>query len=275
MPPALKPWPPTVFRRFSRGLRTSMATAEVVTDAGPAYLKAIGNPEGEHALAADLLGTQLAAWFDLPTFEFGVLLLTPSDQVPLTHNQVAQPGPAFVTRKMDGHSWGGASEELTELSNPGDVGKLVVLDTWLRNADRFPPRGAVVGDPARRDPNLDNVFLAAGNRGQAPRLIAMDFSHAFTCGRPITSRLSAIDVVRERAVYGLFDEFRPYLTQGVVDDAQGKLSSIDPAAVAKMVAAIPPEWQVSDLARLALETFTCDRARWLGDNLRDLVRECA
>ena len=63
------PWPPTTFRRFAKTIKSSTAVARIVTDAGPAYIKALGNPQGPHALACDLVGARLARWFGLQTFE--------------------------------------------------------------------------------------------------------------------------------------------------------------------------------------------------------------
>jgi hypothetical protein len=247
-----------------------MATAEIVTDAGPAHLKAIGNPEGEHALAAELLGTQLAQWFGLPTFDFALIQLTDADEVPLHGGTTARPGPAFVTRTATGHTWGGGAEELARLENQDDIARLVVVDTWLRNPDRCPPRGEVARDgPERRD-NLDNVFLAATASGGS-RLLAMDFSHAFTWGRQITGHLATIGVVQERAVYGLFEEFRPYVTSVLIRDSSERLLRLMPDQVEKMVGYIPRDWGVTEREASALTSFTIDRARWLSMNLEGLL----
>jgi hypothetical protein len=56
-------WRPTTFLRFEIALDTSMGTARLVTDAGPAYIKALGNRQGPHPLACEWVGTQVARWF--------------------------------------------------------------------------------------------------------------------------------------------------------------------------------------------------------------------
>ena len=48
-----QPWTPTTFVRFERAFDTSTCTARIVTDAGPAYIKTMGNRQGPHALFND------------------------------------------------------------------------------------------------------------------------------------------------------------------------------------------------------------------------------
>lgn len=62
-------WQPTIIRRADQGFATAAETVRVTTDAGPGYLKALGNRGGPHRLAADWVGTQLARWLGLPTFD--------------------------------------------------------------------------------------------------------------------------------------------------------------------------------------------------------------
>ena len=201
---AARSWQPTTFRRFERALASSTHPAQIVTDAGHAYIKVINNPIGPHALVREWVGTSLARWFGLPTFDFAILELDEMDEIPLHDNRRAQPGPAFVTRAVEGHPWGGRAEELKLLDNPDAISRLVVFDTWTQNPDRHPP------DLATRQPHRDNVFLSG--EGAMPgrfRLIAMDHTECFfTPGRrDLTGHIATIDQIRDERVYGLFPEF--------------------------------------------------------------------
>ncbi len=70
-------WHPTYIRRSTNKTFDTGAGAVVVeTDAGRGYLKGIGNPGGEHVLACEYVGTQLATWFGLPTLEYGIIQVT-------------------------------------------------------------------------------------------------------------------------------------------------------------------------------------------------------
>jgi hypothetical protein len=106
-------WRPTTFVRFQQALGTSMGTARVVTDTGPAYIKPMGNPEGPHSLACEWVGTRLAQWFGLPTSEFVITWLDASvDEILFLTGGFAACGPAFVTRAMRGLCRSGESDEL-------------------------------------------------------------------------------------------------------------------------------------------------------------------
>ena len=185
------PWQPITIRRPDKLFATATETVRVTTDAGPGFLKALGNKGGPHYLAADWLGTQLAAWLGLPTFEFAIIQVTKHDEIKFKAGY-ALPGPAFITREQSGMTWGGTPKELDSLVNPADIGKLVLFDTWTRNCDRHPP------DLAMRKPNLGNVFLSnKGMTGGKFELIVMDHTHCFTCGRDLNAHLAHIDLAKK------------------------------------------------------------------------------
>src|SRR5690349_12342350 len=150
------PWQPTEFVRFEQIIGTSTSPARVLTDAGHAYLKAVNNPMGPHALVREFVGTSLARWMGLDTFDFAFMSLTVTDEIRLSNGEFAAPGTAFVARAagMGGHSWDGTKEALGLLDNPEAISHLVALDTWLCNPDRCPP-------PSReRKPKPENVFFS-------------------------------------------------------------------------------------------------------------------
>src|SRR5438874_1714036 len=120
--PQPEEWKPTTFLRFEEALDTSMGTARIVTDAGPGYVKALGNRQGPHPLACELVATQLARWFGLPTFDFGLMQVDATvDEIPFLRGGRAASGTAFVTRAASGHPWGGSADELDCLVNPEAV----------------------------------------------------------------------------------------------------------------------------------------------------------
>jgi len=98
-------WQPTEVTQFINHVNSGAGTLIVRTDAGLAYLKAIGNPDGPHALVKDLLGTHLAAMLGLPTFDYAVIEVTDLDELPFFKAGKAEPGPAFVTRGEEGSVW--------------------------------------------------------------------------------------------------------------------------------------------------------------------------
>jgi hypothetical protein len=91
---ALGTWQPSIVRKFLKGFPTSACTALVETDKGQAYLKALGGPEGPHTLAAELVGTQLAAWFGLSTFDWSIIMLDEIVEIPFVNADGNQSGKA-------------------------------------------------------------------------------------------------------------------------------------------------------------------------------------
>ena len=271
-PPAPKPWPPTTFLRHEESLDTSMGTARIVTDVGPVYIKAMGNRQGPHPLACEWVATHLATWFGLTTFDLAIIEIDAEfDEIPFFRGGMAASGPAFVTRSASGHTWGGSSDELECLVNPSDIGKLVVFDTWVSNCDRHPP------DLTLRKPNYDNVFMedvSDGNAGKS-RLIAMDHSHCFTCGRDLDERVAHIDRVKDGRLYGLFPAFKPKVRQEDVEAGIDRLGELEQKVVSEVVETIPDAWGVNSRAALALTELICRRAEFVGDTILELVaRQC-
>jgi hypothetical protein len=147
------------------------------------------------------------------------------------------------------------------VSNQDDFMGLVVVDTWLRNCDRYSPDGRRV--------NLKNVFLR--QRTQPHRsleLIAMDFTHAFTCGGPLDRRLGHIEKIRDVAIYGRFPEFEPYLSAGRASSYSDRLRHFDGATAESFISKVPTEWQVDGLARSNWTKFLVERARFTADTIQ-------
>lgn len=261
---AAGPWQPTTFRRFERALASSTFPAQIVTDAGRAYIKVINNPIGPHALVREWVGTSLARWFGLPTLDFAILEVDEMDEIPLHDNRRAQPGPAFVTRSVEGHPWGGDAEELKLIENPEAISRLVVFDTWTRNPDRHPP------DLATRQPHRDNVFLSGEDAAPGKfRLIAMDHTECFfTPGRrDLGGHLAAIEHVKDEGIYGLFPEFIPFLQETELQAAAKRLRELDEATVSRILNEIPSAWDLSESAQAALKELILQRARYVADTV--------
>lgn len=123
-------WNPTELLEVADSADTSTGVTEVTTDAGRAYIKPMGNRQGPHVLATDWVGTHLARWLGLSTFDIAVLRLKADDSFPLPRGYRAEPGPAFASRALLGESWGKSLEQLDLLVNPEDITRLVVFDTW-------------------------------------------------------------------------------------------------------------------------------------------------
>ncbi len=265
--PNYKPWPPTTFVDFIRGFDTSVGTAEILTDAGPAFIKALGNRGGPHHLASEWVGSNLARWFGLPTFDFAILHLREGDYLPYVRGGQAVPGPAFVTRSEKGATWKGDPKTLKKLTNPRQVAWLVVFDTWVLNWDRHPP------DESRR-PNYDNVFLSQEGVPRRRYLLkAMDHTHCFGCrAGELTKRIDRLDPIRDDRVFGLFPDFKRYVHPEAIEAACRRLGTVTRAVVEPIVAAIPREWEVDAEIRQKLIEQVVQRASYLTERLGEQLR---
>lgn len=236
---------------------TSTGATRFKTDATFAYVKAMGNRQGPHALACELVGSSLARWFGLNVPDFAVIDLPSDSCYDLPRGARTQAGPAFLSRHVDGRTWGGSVEELRSLVNPDDITRLVVFDTWVRNCDRHPP------DPATRRPNYANVYLAETDRPTRSRLFAIDHTHCFDSGRDLSDRLARIDLLRDEGTYGLFPQFRSLLDVSSLAWSSTMLRSLDRATVERIVASVPEQWEVSQSARDALVEMIVGRAAYV------------
>lgn len=247
-------WKPTEFERFESSFSTSTRTARIVTDAGKAYIKALGNPEGPHVLAFEWIAANLARWFGLRTFDFAVIVLKDEDEIFLGDDCRALPGPAFVTKAERGRSWNGSAAELENVQNTEDITRLIVFDNWIRNRDRyFPPRE-----------NYDNVFLSTEHTDDDfCELIAMDHTHCMSESNFLSAKISNIDYVKDDRLYCGFPAFMTFFDENVLQNTLSRLSQVNGEMVGAVVNSIPDEWEVEDRAAEALTDFLCQRAVFL------------
>ena len=264
-------WQPRRLLEVAGSVDTSTGATEVNTDAGRAYLKPMGNRQGPHVLATDWVGTHLAKWFGLSTFDIAILTLDADDSFPLPRGYTAQPGPAFATRALPGEPWGQSGLQLNLLVNPEDIGRLVVFDTWTLNCDRHH------FDLTVRKPNPDNVFLSSeGVETGKRRLIAMDHGLCFIrSGEDLTPKLTQIAKIQDNHVYGLFPEFRKRLRPSTIEDCASRLREMDASTADAMIESVPREWEVSQDARNAWSELICRRATFVADHIRSWIDQAA
>lgn len=264
-------WNPTRLMEVAGSADTSTGVTEVTTDAGRAYIKPMGNRQGPHVLATDWVGTHLARWFGLSTFDIATVPLDADDTFPLPRGYTAQPGPAFAARAMAGETWGRSREHLDVVVNPEDISRLVVFDTWTLNCDRHHH------DVTVRKPNYDNVYLTSeGVEPGRRRLIAMDHGLCFLRpGEDLTAKLANIDKVKDDHVYGLFPEFRNRLRQGIITSSAARLREMDAVTARAIVETVPREWEVTPEARTAWSELIYRRAGFVADNVVDWIDTAA
>jgi hypothetical protein len=265
-------WQPTSVQRLIRVLKTSTLPIECILDDGAhAFVKVMGNPEGPSALACEFIGTGAALLLGLPVFEVAIPEFPKELCVPLDHDLIPLPGPCFATRFAEGSSWDGRGALLDALEHPEHIPGLVVVDTWLRNPDRY-----FVRDGHTRK-NLRNVFLREDGvpRGSF-RLLAIDHTHVIRQDGELTSRSLRIDREREDLVYGLFPEFVSRLYREDLEpfvERLGRLAQTN--EIDDLVRQTPKQWLSDGQVRQDLPGFLKRRATHVAVQLETwLATEC-
>jgi hypothetical protein len=231
-------WQPTEIQRVVRVLETSTKPLQVSTDAGLAIVKYLGNPAGAEALICEIVGCSVARLLSLKTPDFAVMAL-PAMHLPNHPMLQIQPGPAFCSRWEEmATSLSPNSALLKKLRKPDDIAKLVVLDTWLRNKDRFAGDDGNPFDVV----NYDNVLLKPDKR--MVELLAIDHSHALV-ETTLDDELGQA-WVEEQVVYGRFRQFDHFLTRKTLGSALAAVERIDRTMLRRVCEGVPRAWGMTD-----------------------------
>ncbi|MBX3230472.1 MAG: hypothetical protein KIT84_02935 [Labilithrix sp.] len=264
-------WAPTSVEEIYEVINTSTRPLHVETDAGAAFVKLADSESGPHALACDLIGTKLAHWLGAPTFDLHVLRhgdFSLIDEIKGQRKVRRAEAPSLASRKVSGQTWGGDEEQLEATENPDVVAALVVLDTWTRNHDRYEPR-----EPEPHH-NHRNVFFADGDAPGRVQLIAMDFTECIKCGRSELSKpCFTIERVKDERIFGLFPEFKRWMTTEGVKALAAKLETFTRNDASEILSTVPREWSMTDELRGRCAGFLYERAGFVAPILEKMIGE--
>lgn len=260
----LSPWNPKEIKRISKGsINSSTNPVIVVTDQGGGYFKAMGNKEGPQVLACEYVGTSLAKLLGIPTFDFCIFRYTGMPEIELCDGVIAELGPGFLSRAEKGNVWDGTTKQLKQIDNSDDITRLVCVDTWTMNQDRYFPR-----QDGRSHRHYDNLFFSMAMRKKLT-LKAFDFTHAFTNGRDVNAKI--VQKVNDRSIYGFFPEFKNFFRKEIVIQVCEQFNVIKQEEVEEIVQQIPYEWEINQETRTAWIKCIVLRAKFLADNLLTLL----
>lgn len=181
------------------------------------------------------------------------------DDIPLGHWKKALPGPAFVTRMQEGYNWGGGERELRNARDSSTFFRMVLLDTYILNPDRYLP------EDGRVRLNKDNVFIVPFKNDDSVDVVAFDHSACLRPPAEISARIANIETVRDENVYGCFPEFCAFMKSQHVVAGVALLAAIDESVVSRIVDGVPRDWLQSMAVRDALKDFLVRRAQFLAD----------
>jgi hypothetical protein len=104
-------------------------------------------------------------------------------------------------------------------------------------------------------------------------VIAMDHTHAFTCGRTLTRAIKNIDRLQDERLYGHFPEFAEYVTHAALRRYTARLRSLSPAVADGFLAGVPGPWCPPGDVVDALREFLAQRAAFVGQKVRQMLVE--
>ena len=94
-------------------------------------------------------------------------------------------------------------------------------------------------------------------------LLAMDHSHAISPVRRMDLYLEAEDRSGDPRLYGLFEAFAPYITEGAATNALQSLARLTENRIDAILAGIPAAWTLDDGGKVAVRTFLLRRRDYL------------
>lgn len=234
-------WRPATVTLTGPPIKTSTLPTPCATDAGDAYLKAVWTPGTGELLIREFIGLRLAAAMGLDAPACAIHALKGSELPRDDSGAYCREGPALLIEAIDWRIWTGQARQLELLSNREDVAGLVVLDTVLRNADRYPPVGGGAAVSVLEGGSIENVALSAIPSRRRFRLRAVDFSHGLHPGLSLDpGKLQ--EGVDDLAIYGLFPEFARQIRRADVDAAVERLGDLSAGLVRGIIGEIPASW---------------------------------
>ncbi|WP_166434076.1 HipA family kinase [Roseovarius spongiae] len=245
-------------------LGTSTKPLVVETDVGTALCKYCGNPAGTDALCSELIASELLALlsYDAPAHA----LVRLSKRFDLQEFGVhVEDGTAFLTRwEPLAITFSGEGGLLDSVSNPEMVSKVLVFDTWIKNVDRF------VSSPGLSTENLDNLLFVPDNK--RVRMMVIDHSHSFT--ETTFEDGFSDDWWDDEDVCGTHQSLATFVREDALHQGLDEISAVSREQLERIVGLVPPEWGLSQRARVRLVDGLLNRAgemkHWLP---RKLLRE--
>jgi hypothetical protein len=272
MPDGDAVWGPTSIS--TPGLAVSSATrpVPVSTDCGDAFLKPMWADIPANLLAREMIGLRLAQAIGLDAPACCVYELGMGEMVRDMAGEECSDGPALLVQRIPWAFWDGTPEGLRPIRNKRDLAGLVVLDTWLRNSDRYPPIAEGRAVPTPSYGNLQNVALSPDTEmPRAFRVRAVDFSNTLHPGRNLDPLKLGPAAVADPGVYGLFPPFRGLIKPAHVESFVGRLDSLSTQKIRGIMDCVPQLWWPTSDCRGAVESFVLQRREMVRTRIKALL----
>ena len=263
--PIVENWKPNAILSVEKVYGSSTSPILVDTDAGKGVLKLPAGCGGTERLVCEFVGSSLARWIDVPIPDFA-LIRVDADFVTMMcgiDEDLAEEADGFISKYEKAFPLTPSS--LQDVKNKDVFTRLVFLDTWIRNEDRYFKR---TGKSSSR--NTDNVFLVENGQTKKPYNVkAIDHSEAFRDLSPEfePGKHFGERAIRAPAVFGRFPEFDPHLDKDVAYQVADRLARIEVSEVQALFDWIPRSWKLNAKTRKAFVSFIVKRAAFVAETL--------
>jgi hypothetical protein len=259
-------WNPTAIMETGRILGTSTSPVIVTTNQGKGILKLpTENGTADH-LVCEFVGTSLARLLDIPTPDFKIFR-TDMDFVEMMvgkgESSLAQVTDGFLSRFETAFPLIPGS--VKDIENKDVLTKLVFLDTWIRNEDRYFRK---TNEASSR--NAENIFLVKNNLTPKTYIVkAIDHSEAFKNYSPTfePDKHFSQEAIEDNKIFGLFPEFREFLDINVSYNISKRLPEIKRKEVKAILNQIPKSWNLDKETKESLLNFIIKRAKFISKTL--------
>jgi hypothetical protein len=220
----------------------------------------MSSPDGPICLAFEWIGARAADFLKLPTLDYAQIQVSESDELVFPGGVKASSGPCFITRRERLVVYDGTPESIARCISPRFLGGIVVLDTWLRNPDRYVRRGE------KEHLNRDNVMLVLPRGAKKAHLRVYDHTAILPTFRQWNG-IDAIDHgVEDPSLYGLFPEWVEFVTAQDIRRYARALTNVE-KVVDEWIKELPHEWLPELPVKVALRAFLAERARYVSGTM--------
>jgi len=219
------------------------------SDGAEWVLKLMGNNLGSASLATDWVGSALATMIGVPTPEPNIVEVSGDAlrTAPESVQEWARPGPAFGSALVSQYVNLFGMAQLTQCVNLRDIGKMVVLDTWIEVLDRQKPDG--------------KWNLLIDNADDEPQLRVIDYG--FSLSETLRPR-DAVPLGEPAKLLACPPSLRPHIDWGAAREAVRAMLDISRDQVAEVIQSIPAEWGIDDEQRRAIIEYMFSRRELIG-----------
>lgn len=257
----MKNWKPNAIIGVEEIYGTSTSPIRVDTNVGKGILKIPSGCGGTDRLISEFIGSCLAKWLgiEMPNF---TLIRTGSDFVKIMQvldGTRAERADGFISQYEKAFSL--TPQSIDDVENTDIFTKLVFLDTWTRNPDRF---------LKQTDGSAHNILLVENGQKRKPYTAkAIDYSEAFRVYDEVFDMKNhfGTQAINDDRIFGQLAMFNQYLDPNVAEQVATQLANVNQDEIQLFMGEIPKSWNLNAKMKKAFVSFIVKRANFVAHTL--------